>query len=75
MSITDAGVKAPATSTADTSDTEPEVIAGISSGEGSPDLPVSFRTETPGFGFGRIALLLAGGAALGYGIIRWLRRG
>lgn len=79
MSITDAGIEAPATSpatsTADTRATEPEVIAGISSGEGSPDMPLEFRTEDSGFGIGRIALLLIGGAALGYGIFRWMRSG
>ena len=63
----------PPTSDADTRETEPEVVAGISSAEGSPDLPLSIRADTGGFGW-RTALLLAGGVGLGYAVSRLVRR-
>jgi hypothetical protein len=64
------------TSSATTAETEPEVVAGISSAEGNPNLPTAFRTVDSGLGFGWMMLLLAaGGVALGYGLTRWLRRG
>ena len=62
------------TSTAATAGTEPEVVAGISSAEGSPDQPLSFRIGGLGTSYGRLAMLLAGGAALGYGLSRLLIR-
>jgi hypothetical protein len=58
------------TSTATTRQTEPEVVAGISSAEGSPDQPLSFRTGGPGIGTGRMLLMLGAGMALGYGVYR-----
>ena len=61
------------TSDADTRQTEPEVVAGISSGEGNPDMPLSIRTAPPRYGL-RAVLLLAGGTALGVGLARILRR-
>jgi hypothetical protein len=64
----------PPTSTAATSETEPEVVAGISSGEGSPDQPLSFRARGIDIPYGRMIMLLAGGLALGYGLSRWLWR-
>jgi len=64
----------PPTSTADTRETEPEVVAGISSGEGNPDMPLSIRTGDGGFGL-RPMLLLAGGIGLGYAVWRFVRRG
>ena len=64
----------PPTSTAATSETEPEVVAGISSGEGSPDQPLSFRVGGRDMPYGRTIMLLAGGLALGYGLRRWLWR-
>lgn len=62
------------TSTATTRETEPEVVAGISSAEGSPDLPLSFRIAGIEVPVGRAVLLIAGGLALGYGTMRLLRR-
>ena len=57
----------PPTSTAATQETEPEVVAVICSGEGSPELPTAFRIGTFEVSYGGLALLLAAGAALGYG--------
>jgi hypothetical protein len=62
------------TSTAATSGTEPEVVAAISSAEGGPDQPTSFRIGGIEFPYGR-TVLLAGGLALGYGLSRLLWRG
>jgi hypothetical protein len=62
------------TSTADTRETEPEVVAGISSGEGSPDMPLSIRANQTGFGV-RGALLLVAGLAFGFAAARLVRRG
>jgi hypothetical protein len=64
----------PPTSTAATCETEPEVVAGISSGEGSPDQPLSFQVRGRDMPYGRTIMLLAGGLALGYGLSRWLWR-
>ena len=60
------------TSTAATRETEPEVVAAISSAEGNPSLPLSFRIGGIEFPVGRTVMLLAGGLALGYGISRWM---
>jgi len=67
-------IDAPPTSTAATTETEPEVVAGISSAEGGPDLPLAIHVEGSGFGVGRMLLLLGAGAALGYVAMRLLRR-
>ena len=67
-------IEAPPTSTAATRETEPEVVAGISSAGGNPTLPLSFRVGGTLFGFGRLSLMLAGGLALGFGAAWWLRR-
>ena len=61
------------TSEATTMDTEPEVIAGIASGDLHPDQNLSIRTEPPG-GWGRTLLFLAGGIAAGVAIAVLLRR-
>lgn len=64
------------TSTATTSQTEPEVVAGISSAEGSPDQALSIRAGGDGMGTGRMLLLFGAGIALGYGAYRlWQARG
>jgi hypothetical protein len=64
------------TSTATTRQTEPEVLAGISSAEGSPNLPLSIRVDGAGIGTGRMLLLFGAGLALGYGVYRlWQARG
>jgi hypothetical protein len=64
------------TSTATTRQTEPEVVAGISSAEGSPDRPLWFGIGGMGIGMGRMLLMLGAGAALGYGGYRlWQARG
>jgi len=60
------------TSSAATKETEPEVVAAISSAEGNPSLPLSFRIGGIEFPVARTAMLLAGGLALGYGISRWM---
>jgi hypothetical protein len=64
----------PPTSTAATRETEPEVVAGISSGEGSPDLPTAFRVGTFEISWAGMAVLLAATAAIGYGATRWWQR-
>jgi len=64
----------PPTSNAATTETEPEVVAAISSAEGSPSLPLSFRVGGIEIPYGR-TMLLAGGLALGYGLSRLLWRG
>ena len=65
----------PPTSTAATKETEPEVVAAISSGEGSPDLPTAFRIGTFEVSYGGLAVLLTAGIAIGYGAMRlWQRR-
>jgi hypothetical protein len=66
--------EAPPTSTAATSETELEVVAGISSAEGNPDQPLSFRVAGFEIPYGRLAMLLAGGLVLGWGIGRWVMR-
>ena len=58
------------TSTATTKQTEPEVVAGISSADGGRDQQLSFSTGGPGIGTGRMLLMLGAGAALGYGAYR-----
>ena len=64
------------TSTATTRQTEPEVVAGISSAGGSRDRPLAIRVEGPGIGTGRMLLMLGAGVALGYGAYRlWQARG
>jgi hypothetical protein len=63
------------TTSAATRETEPEVVAGIASGEIGPDVPTSVTTNAgSGFGFGMLALLLAGGIAIGYATSRLLQR-
>jgi hypothetical protein len=61
------------TSTADTRETEPEVVAGISSAEGSPDLPLSIHADRVQSGM-RGMLLVAAGIGLGFAAARWMRR-
>src|SRR5262249_6626927 len=64
----------PPTSTAATRETEPEVVAGISSAEGNPSLPLSFRIGGLNMPYVPLAMLLGGGLALGYGLSRWFVR-
>lgn len=63
------------TSMATTKETEPEVVAGIASGDLHPDQKLSIRTGERKFGYGRMAVLLAAGLVLGYGAARCLRNG
>lgn len=64
------------TSTATSSETEPEVVAGISSAEGGPDQALSIRAGGDGMGTGRMFLLFGASIALGYGAYRlWQARG
>jgi hypothetical protein len=55
------------TSNATTADTEPEVIAGIASGDLHPDQNLSIRVDRRR-GWGRALLFLAGGIATGFAI-------
>lgn len=64
----------PPTTTAATKETEPEVVAAISSAEGSPDLPTAFRIGTFEVSYAGALLLLAAGLGLGYGAARWWQR-
>ena len=62
------------TSTATTRQTEPGVVAGISSAGGSPHQPLSIRVAGD-IGIGRVLLMLCAGMALGYGAYRvWQAR-
>lgn len=61
------------TSTATTRDTEPEVIAGIASGDLHPDQPLSIRADRRG-GWGRTLAFLAAGIAVGVAIALLTRR-
>ena len=57
------------TSIATTSQTEPGVVAGISSAEGSPDQALSIRVAGD-ISIARMILMLGAGVALGYGAYR-----
>lgn len=61
------------TSTATTRETEPEVVAGIASGDLRPDQPLSIRTDRPG-GWSRTLLYLAAGIAVGCTLAFLMRR-
>ena len=61
------------TSTATTQETEPEVIAGIASGDLHPDQPMSIRTDRRG-GWGRTLIYLAAGIIAGCALAVVLRR-
>ena len=63
------------TSIATTSQTEPGVVAGISSAEGTPDQALSIRVAGD-ISIARMILMLGAGVALGYGAYRlWQARG
>ena len=68
--------EAPPTSVAATRQTEPGVVAAISSSEGNPDLPTEFDSGGAGIGYGTIIAGVAAGLAIGSALI-WLfsRRG
>jgi hypothetical protein len=72
--MNDTTTLSPPTSSAATRETEPEVVAGISSGEGSPDLPLAMRSGGTDFDWGRWLLLLGAGLALGFGASRLMQR-
>jgi hypothetical protein len=61
------------TSSATTADTEPEVVAGIASGDLHPEQKLAIRVDPP-TGWGRALLYLAGGLAVG-GAIGFMLRG
>jgi len=64
------------TSTATTKETEPEVVAGISSGDLNPNQKLSIRADEhqSSYGrYGRMLMLLAAGLAVGYLAARWAR--
>lgn len=69
--MSDATTAAAPTSTAATAQTEPEVVAGISSAEGSEDQPLAFRADGPS-PIPPLLMLIAA-ATLGYVGYRWLR--
>jgi hypothetical protein len=60
------------TSAATTKETEPEVVAGIASGDLHPGQNLSIRADRRG-GWGRALLYLAGGIAAGCAIALLLR--
>ncbi|MGE5270834.1 MAG: hypothetical protein ACM3JG_14300 [Thiohalocapsa sp.] len=64
-------ITAAPTSTAATRETEPEVVAGISSAEGSEEQPLAFRADGPSPL--PPLLMLVAAATLGYLGYRWLR--
>jgi hypothetical protein len=61
------------TSSATTADTEPEVVAGIASGDLHPGQNLSIRADRPG-GWGRTLLYLGGGVAAGCALALLMRR-
>lgn len=61
------------TSEATTEETEPEVIAGIASGDLHPDQNLSIRVDRQR-GWGRTLLFLAGGIAAGLAVAVLMRR-
>jgi hypothetical protein len=61
------------TSTAATTETKPQVVAAVFSGEGSPDLSTALRVGTLEIKYGALVLCTAG-IALAYGITRWWQR-
>jgi hypothetical protein len=61
------------TSMATTRDTEPEVVAGIASGDLHPDQKLSIRADRRS-GYGRMLLILAAGLAIGGTAALLLRR-
>ena len=61
------------TSGATTRNTEPEVVAAISSAEGTPGQPLSFRAGDVLYGIGRPLAVLAATMVLGYGAASWWR--
>jgi hypothetical protein len=63
------------TSGATTRNTEPEVVAAISSADGTPDQPLSFRADGLVNGIGVPLAVLAATLALGYGTVSWWRSG
>lgn len=69
--MSEAVTEAMPTSTATTRTTEPEVVAGISSAEGSEDQPLAFRADEPS-PIPPLLMLIAA-ATLGYVGYRWLR--
>ena len=70
----DASELPPPTSTADTRETEPEVVAGISSGEGNPSAPLAIRADDARFGLGAGLLVEIAGIGLGFAAPRMFRR-
>jgi hypothetical protein len=70
--MSDASAGLAPTSTATTRETEPEVIAGISSGDLHPDQNLSIRADRRG-GYGRMLLFLGAGIAAGCAIALMMR--
>ena len=63
------------TTSAATRETEPEVQAGIMSGDIPPATPIAIETDRGGrFSKGKLALWLTAAALLGYGATRFRRR-
>jgi hypothetical protein len=71
--MSDASAGLAPTSTATTEDTEPEVIAGIASGDLHPDQNLSIRADDRG-GWGRTLLFLSAGIAAGVAVALLMRR-
>ena len=72
--MSDASAGLAPTSTATTQETEPEVIAGIASGDLHPDQNLAIRADRRG-GWGRTLLFLMVGIAAGVAIALVMRRG
>ena len=72
--MSDAMIEDAPTSTATTRTTEPEVVAAVSSAEGTEDRPLSFRSESAARSLLRTPMMFAAGAVLGYAAYHWLRR-
>ena len=70
MTIEDQATLAKPTTTAATSATEPAVQAAILSGNTGPEVPTEISDRINGVSFGKLALMLAAGVALGYGVRR-----
>ena len=66
-------IESASTSMATTKETEPEVVAGISSADLNPNQQPAVRAGGTAFGYGRTLMLLAAGLALGYAAARGLR--
>lgn len=66
-------IEAASTSMATTKETEPEVVAGISSADLNPSQKLAVRVDETTLGYGSTLMLLAAGLGIGYCAWRWQR--